>query len=106
MTQSEDKTRSTPLVGGLLVEDLVRSAFFGFVFGAVLFVVSDQTGLVQRTLSWMGFISASRYLGVKELAIFGMGLGVALGLAAQLFSRGFAFLASSSSGEGAGPVDP
>ncbi len=105
MSQSEDETISSPLVGGLLVEDLVRSAFFGFVFGAVLFVVSDQTGIVQRALSWMGFISVSKYQGVKELAIFGMGLGVALGLAGQLFSRGVALLVSSS-GESPGPIDP
>ncbi|WP_103027524.1 hypothetical protein [Salinibacter altiplanensis] len=104
MNQSEDENPSSPLIGGLLIEDLVRSAFFGFVFGAVLFVVSDQTGIVQRTLSWMGFLSASRYLGVKELAIFGMGLGVTLGLAGQLFSRGVSHLMSSW-GKGAGPVD-
>ncbi|WP_103020295.1 hypothetical protein [Salinibacter altiplanensis] len=104
MNQSEDENPSSSLIGGLLIEDLVRSAFFGFVFGAVLFVVSDQTGIVQRTLSWMGFLSASRYLGVKELAIFGMGLGVTLGLAGQLFGRGVSRLMSSW-GKGAGPVD-
>ncbi|WP_263785648.1 hypothetical protein [Salinibacter grassmerensis] len=104
MSHSEDETISTPLVGGLLIEDLVRSAFFGFVFGAILFVVSDQTGMVQRVLSQMGFVGASRYLGVKELAIFGMGLGVTLGIAGQLLSRGFSSLVAAP-GEGPGPID-
>lgn len=88
MSQSEDKEISVPLIGGLVVEDLARSAFFGFALGAILFVVSDQTDVIRSTLSKMGFLNAARYLGVKQLVIFGMVLGVGLGLAGRFFSRG------------------
>jgi hypothetical protein len=63
---------------GELVEGLIRSAVLGLAFGSVLFVVSDQTGLLNHVLQWLELPGMGKYLGPKHLVIVGILLGVGL----------------------------
>ncbi len=75
-------------IDGKLVGDLIRSAVLGFVFGSLLFVLSDQTGVVGQALHSLGLHEAAKHLGVKQLALFGIVLGVTVDLVIKLGRRG------------------
>lgn len=80
---------STPgILDGELTSDLIRSAVLGFAFGSILFVLSDQTGMVGYALHGIGLHEAAEHLGVKQLAIFGIFAGVTTDLIVKLFGRG------------------
>lgn len=63
---------------GKLVEGLIRSAVLGLAFGSVLFIVSDQTGLLHHILRSLDLSGMAKYLGPKHLVIVGILLGVGL----------------------------
>jgi hypothetical protein len=76
-----------------LLEDLIRSAVLGMAFGSVLFVVADQTSLVDRVLFWFDLPAVGEYLDPKLLVIVGILLGVTLGILNRLLRRTRHFLA-------------
>ncbi len=87
---SEHESSSPNGVG--LVEDLIRAAVLGLALGSVLFVVSDQTGLIDRVLSWLSLPGIGEDLGPKLLVIAGILFGVTLDLLAKLLRRSRRFL--------------
>lgn len=58
------------------------------MFGVVLFVLSDQTGMVARALQGLGLPEVAEHLGSKQLAMFGAVLGVMVDLLVKLFRQG------------------
>lgn len=75
-----------------LVEDLIRAAVLGLALGSVLFVVSDQTALIDRVLFWLDLPWVGEHLGPKHLVIVGILFGVTLDLLDKLLRRSRRFL--------------
>lgn len=89
-SSSEQGSISRNLSG--LLEDLIRSAVLGMAFGSVLFVVADQTGLVDRVLVWLDLPGVGAHLDPKLLVIFGILCGVAVDVFDKLLRRTRRFL--------------
>jgi hypothetical protein len=75
-----------------LVEDLIRAAVLGLGLGSVLFVVADQTTLIDRVLFWLDLPGVGEHLGPKHLVLVGILFGVALDLLDKLLGRTRRFL--------------
>ncbi len=69
------------------VQAFIRSAVLGLAFGAVLFIVSDQTGLAEPLLRWLDLPGVGDHLGPKQLVIVGILFGVSLNVLHTLFRR-------------------
>ncbi|MFB6279184.1 MAG: hypothetical protein ABEK75_06735 [Salinibacter sp.] len=69
------------------VRNFIKSAVLGLGFGAVLFMVSDQTGLAEPLLRWLDLPGVGSHLGPKQLVIVGILLGVLLNVLHTLFRR-------------------
>lgn len=65
----------------------IRSAVLGLAFGAVLFMVSDLTGLAKPLLHWLSLPGMESHLGPKQLVIVGILLGVSVNVLDHLFRR-------------------
>jgi len=61
-------------------------------------MLSAQTGIIGSLLQELGFPNVSEHLGVKQLVIFGICLGVTLDLAGKLLNQGRRFLLTSFRG--------
>lgn len=59
-------------------ESFIKSAVLGLAFGAILFMVADQTGLADPILRWLHLPGAGGHLGAKQLVLLGVFLGVGL----------------------------
>jgi len=75
-----------------LVGDLIRSAVLGMALGSVLFVLADQTSLVDRVLFRLGLPGVGEYLDPKLLVIVGILFGVTVDLLNKLLRRTRRFL--------------
>ena len=69
------------------MEGFIRSAVLGLAFGAVLFMVSDQTGLAEPLLRWLHLPAVGEQLGPKQLVIVGVLLGVSVNVLDHLVRR-------------------
>jgi len=69
------------------MEGFIRSAVLGLAFGAVLFMVSDLTGLAEPLLRWLHLPAVGEHLGPKQLVIVGILLGVSLNVLDHLVRR-------------------
>jgi hypothetical protein len=69
------------------MEGFIRSAVLGLAFGAVLFMVSDQTGLAEPLLRWLNLPGVGEKLGAKQLVIVGILLGVSVNVLDHLARR-------------------
>lgn len=69
------------------LEGLIKSAVLGLAFGAVLFMVTDQTGLAEPLLQWLDLPGMGNHHGPKQLVIVGILLGVSLNVLDHLFRR-------------------
>lgn len=85
--RSERRAPSTrrPIAG--LIEEFIRPAVLGFAFGSLLFVISEQTALIDHALHWLNLSEMGKYLGPKQLAIAGVLLGIGLNVLDKLFTR-------------------
>jgi hypothetical protein len=79
--------RKSAETSSTLVDDLIRSAVLGFAFGAVLFMLSHQTGIVGSLLHSLGLPGVGNRLGVKQFVLFGICSGVTLDLVVKLLGR-------------------
>ncbi|MEF8816169.1 MAG: hypothetical protein V5A20_13880 [Salinibacter sp.] len=60
-----------------LAGSFIKSAVLGLAFGAVLFMVADQTGVAAPLLRWL-HLPGGEHFGAKQLVLVGVLLGVSL----------------------------